>query len=145
MRRTLAMQESITADLKNEAHRLGFEVRRDGDRLLVKGPRSEEWFLLKLAESKPEILEALDRPHAIFLRVEPYPNELDFADPVDGQRIIEAVQAHGGTLAIERRSIVLRWTGHMPDVVSIIDQIRANRTGVVVALETACAGRRRIK
>ena len=139
------MTGSNAAQLLDEAHRLGFEVRRDGDRLLVKGPRSEERFLLKLAEAKPDILEALDRPHAIFLRVEPFPNELDFADPVDGQRVVEAVQAHGGTLAIERRSIALRWTGHMPDVVSIIDQIRANRTGVVVAMQRACAGRRRSK
>ena len=75
-----------------------------------------------------------DRPHCIILRVEPYPHETDAADPVDGQRIVAAVVAHGGTLTIERHGIALRWTGHLPDTGSIIDRIRDNRTGVVAAL-----------
>ena len=122
------------AQLLDEAHRLGFEVCRDGDRLHVEGPPEAEWFVAKLAEAKPDILAALDRPHCIVLRTEPYPDETDAADPDDGQRIVAAVQAHGGTLTIERHGIALQWTGHLPDTGAIIDRIRANRIGVVKAL-----------
>ena len=125
------------AQLLDEAHRLGFELRRDGDRLHVEGPPSEAWFVAKLAEAKPDILAALDRPHCIVLRTEPYPDETDAADPDDGRRIVAGVEAHGGTLAIERHGIALRWTGHMPEAGEMIDRIRANRTGVVAALNKA--------
>ncbi len=120
------------AQLLDEAHRLGFEVSRDGDRLHVEGPLEAEWFVAKLAEAKPDILAALDRPHCIVLRAEP--DETDAADPIDGRRIVQVVEARGGTLTIERHGIALKWTGHMPDTGAIIDRIRANRTGVVTAL-----------
>ena len=127
------------AQLLDEAHRLGFEVCRDGDRLHVEGPQDAEWFVAKLAEAKPDILAALDRPHCIVLRTEPYPDETDAADPDDGRRIVADVEAHGGTLTIERHGIALRWTGHMPDTGAIIDRIRANRIGVVAALNKAAS------
>ena len=127
------------AQLLDEAHRLGFEICRDGDRLHIEGPQDAEWFVEKLAEAKPDILAALDRPHCIVLRTEPYPDETDAADPDDGERIVAAVEAYGGTLTIERHGIVLRWTGHMPDTGAIIDRIRANRNGVVAALNKAQA------
>ena len=129
------MNRNDTVQLLDEARRLGFELRRDGDRLHVEGPHDSEWFVAKLAEAKPDILAALDRPHCIVLLAEPYPDETDAADPVDGQRIVEAIEAHGGTLTIERHGITLRWTGHLPDAGSIIDRIRANRIGVVAALK----------
>ncbi len=130
----LTMVHIDGAQLLDEAHRLGFEVCRDGDRLHVEGPQDAEWFVAKLAEAKPDILAALDRLHCIVLRSVPHLDETDAADPVDGQRIVEAIEAHGGTLTIERHGITLRWTGHLPDAGSIIDRIRANRTGVVAAL-----------
>ena len=102
--------------------------------LHVEGPETESWFVAKLAEAKPDVLAALDRPHCIVLRTEPYPDEIDAADPDDGQRIVKSIEAHGGTLTIERHGIALRWTGHMPDTGAIIDRIRANRIGVVTAL-----------
>ena len=128
------MNGSNATQLLDEARRLGFELRRDGDRLHVEGPESESWFVAKLAEAKPDILAALDRPHCIVLRTEPYPDETDASDPADGQRIVEAVESHGGTLTIERHGIALRWTGHMPNTGAIIDRIRANRTGVIAAV-----------
>ncbi len=131
------MNGSNATQLLDEARRLGFEVCRDGDRLHVEGPRDAEWFVEKLAQAKPDILAALDRPHCIVLRTEPYPDETDAADPDDGQRIVEAVQVHGGTLIIERHGIALRWTGHLPGTGAIIDRIRANRSGVVAALNKA--------
>ena len=137
------MAGNDAARLLDEAHRLGFEVCRDGDRLHVEGPEAESWFVEKLAEAKPDVLAALDRPHCIVLRTEPYPDEIDAADPDDGQRIVAAVDAHGGTLTIERHGIALRWTGHMPDTGAIIDRIRANRIGVVAALTESHAGGRR--
>ena len=133
----LTMARNDAAQLLDEAHRLGFDVRRNGDRLHVEGPESESWFVAKLAEAKPAILAALDRPHCIVLRAEPYPDETDAADPVDGRRIVAVVESHGGTLTIERHGIALRWTGHMPDAGAIIGRIRANRTGVVAALNKA--------
>ena len=39
------------AQLLDEAHRLGFEVCRDGDRLHIEGPQDAEWFVAKLAEA----------------------------------------------------------------------------------------------
>ncbi len=131
------MARNDAAQLLDEAHRLGFEVCRDGDRLHVEGPQDAEWFVAKLAEAKPDILAALDRPHCIVLQTEPYPDETDAADPVDGQRIAEAVVSHGGTLTIERHGIALRWTGHLPDTGVLIDRICANRSGVVEALNKA--------
>ena len=118
------------AQLLDEAHRLGFEVCRDGDRLHVEGPREAEWFVAKLAEAKPDILAALDRPHCIVLQFKSYPGESDAADPVDARRIVEAVEARGGTLTIERVGIVLRWTGHLSDTGALIGWICQNRTGV---------------
>ncbi len=131
------MNGSNATQLLDEARRLGFELRRNGDRLHVEGPPEAEWFVAKLAEAKPDILAVLDRPHCIVLLAEPYPDETDAADPVDGQRIVEATEAHGGTLTIERHGIALRWTGQLPDAGSIIDRIRANRIGVVAALTKA--------
>ena len=88
------------------------------------------------------LLAALDRPHCIVLRAEPYPDETEAADPIDGQRIVTAVEAPGGTLTIERHGIALRWTGHRSDTGALIDRICANRTGVVAALtEGHAAGR----
>ncbi len=127
------MARNNAAQLLDEAHRLGFEVCHDGDRLHVEGPPEAEWFVAKLAEAKLDILAALDRPHCIILRSEPYPDETDAADPVDGQHIIAAVVVHGGMLTIERHGIALRWTGHMPNTGAIIDRIRTNRIGVVAA------------
>ncbi len=131
------MTQINASQLLDEAHRLGFEICRDGDRLHVEGPESESWFVAKLAEAKPDILAALDRPHCIVLRADPDPDETDAADPVDGRRIVAAVKALGGTLAIERHGIALRWTGHLPNTGAIIDRIRANRIGVVAALSKA--------
>ena len=131
------MSQIDGAQLLDEAHRLGFEVCRDGDRLHIEGPQDAEWFIEKLAEAKPEILAALDEPHCFILRTEPYPGETDADDPVDGQRIAEAVEAHGGTLTIERHGIALRWTGHLSDTGALIDRICANRSGVVAALNKA--------
>ena len=74
------------------------------------------------------------RDHCIVLRTELYADEIDSADNVDGRSIVEAVEARGGTLTIERHGITLRWTGHLPDAGLIIDRIRANRIGVVEAL-----------
>ncbi len=128
------MSQIDAAQLLDEAGRLGFEVSRNGDRLHVEGPETESWFVEKLAEAKPDILDALERPHCIVLRTDPYPDETDAADPVDGERIVAAVVAHGGTLTVERHGIALRWTGHLPDTGSIIDRIRTNRIGVVAAL-----------
>ena len=131
------MSQIDAAQLLDEAGRLGFEVSRNGDRLHVEGPETESWFVEKLAEAKPDILAALDRPHCIVLRTEPYPNETDAADPVDGRRIVQAIEAHGGTLTIERHGIALRWMGHLSDTGAIIDRIRTNRIGVVAALTKA--------
>ena len=91
------MNGSNATQLLDEARRLGFEVCRDGDRLHVEGPRDAEWFVEKLAQAKPDILAALDRPHCIVLRTEPYPDETDAADPVDGRRIVQIVKARGVT------------------------------------------------
>ncbi len=123
--------------LLDEARELGFEVSRDGDRLHVEGPQEEAWFVEKLADAKLQLLVALDRPHCIILRTEPYSDETDAADLVDGRRIVEAVQAHGGIISIERHGIALRWTGHLPNTGAIIDRIKANRIGVVTALNKA--------
>ena len=120
--------------LLDEAHRLCFELCRNGDRLHVEGPRQAEWFVKKLAEAKPDILVALDRPHCIVLRDYLDPDETDLADPVDGRAIVQAVEGYGGTLTIERHGLALCWTGHMPNAGAIIDRIRANRFGVVEAL-----------
>ena len=48
------MSQTDTTQLLDEARRLGFELRRDGDRLHVEGPPSEAWFVAKLAEAKPD-------------------------------------------------------------------------------------------
>ena len=123
--------------LLDEARRLGLELSRNGDRLHVEGPPEADWFIERLAQAKPDILAALDRPHCIVLRTEPYPDETDATDPVEGRSIVEAVEAHGGTLTIERHGIALRWTGYLPDTGAIIDRIRSNRIGVVAALNNA--------
>ncbi len=128
------MNRNDAAQILDEAHQLGFELSRDGDRLHVEGPESESWFIEKLAEAKPDILAALDRPHCIILRTEPYPDETDAADPIDGRRIVAAIVAHGGTLTIERHGIALRWTDHLPDTGALIDRILTNRTGIVAAV-----------
>ncbi len=133
----LTMVQIDGAQLLDEAHRLGFEVCRDGDRLHIEGPQDAEWFVAKLAEAKPDILAALDRPHCIVLQSETCPGEPDAADLVAGQNIVDVVGAYGGTLTIERHGIVLRWTGHLSDTGTIIDRIRANRIGVVAALNKA--------
>ncbi len=109
-------------------------MRRDDDRLRVEGPESESWIVENLAEAKLDILAALDRPHCIVLRAEQYPNETGAADLVDGRRIVQAIEARGGTLTIERHGTTLGWTVHLPNRGALIDRIRANRIGVVVAI-----------
>ena len=114
-------------------------MRRDGDRLHVEGPLSEAWFVAKLAEAKPQILDALagtetDHVRCLVLLPEPYPDEPDDHDPEEGRRIIEAVEAAGGWVRIEHKRIVLRWRRDMPDAGKLIDRIRRNRIGVVAAL-----------
>ncbi len=130
----LAVTRVDATQLLDEARRLGFDVRCDGDRIHVEGPESESWFVAKLAEAKLDILAVLDRPHCIVLLAEPYPDETDAADPIDGRRIVAAIEAHGGTLTIERHGIALRWTGHLPDTGALIDRILTNRTGIVAAV-----------
>ena len=66
------MIQTDAAQLLDEAHRLGFEVSRNGDRLHVEGPETESWFVAKLAEAKPDVLAALDRPHCIVLLTCPH-------------------------------------------------------------------------
>ena len=53
------MVQIDAAQLLDQAHRLGFEVCRDGDRLHVEGPQDAEWFVAKLAEAKPDILASV--------------------------------------------------------------------------------------
>ena len=125
--------------LLDEAHQLGFEVRRNGDRLHVEGPREAEWFIAKLAEAKPQILDALaaektDHVREVGFLPVPYPDEPDTDDPTEGRRIIAAIESVGGWTAIERGRIVLRWRGDPPCIPELIDRIRANRIGIVSAL-----------
>ena len=68
------------------------------------------------------------------LRDWPHPDETDAGDVEDGRHIVADIEVRGGKLRIERHGIALRWTGDMPDTGSIVDRIRANRTGVVAAL-----------
>ncbi len=136
------MASHDAVQLLDEARRLGFEVSRDGDRLHVEGPESESWFVEKLAEAKPEILDALAETETGHVRVlvllsEPYPDEHDNADLAEGQHIIEAIETAGGWLTIEDGRIVLRWRGNMVGAGELIDRIRAARTGVVAALPRA--------
>ncbi len=122
------MKQNDAAQLLDEAHRLGFELRRDGDRLHVEGPENEAWFVEKLAEAKPQLLDALaevDRVRVLVLLPQPYPHESENDAPEDGGRIIEAVEAAGGWVRIEDGRIVLRWYGDFPG--EVIDRIRAAR------------------
>ena len=54
------MTEIDIDQILDEARRLSLELRRNGDRLHVEGPRNVEWFIAKLVEAKPQILQALD-------------------------------------------------------------------------------------
>ena len=130
--------------LLDEARRLGFVLSRDGDRLHVEGPPEAEWFVEKLAEAKPKLLDALaktERVHCIVLLGEPYPDEPDNDDPDEGKRIIAAVESAGGWLRMWEGKIVFNWRGEIPNAGELIDRIRANRIGVVAALnESHAAG-----
>ena len=130
------MDLNDTAQLPDEARRLGFEVSRDGDRLHVEGPREKAWFVEKLVHAKPQILDVLSdigRVRVLVLLPEPYPNEPDNADPAEGRRIVEAVEADGGWISIERGKIVLRWRGGFSG--RLIDRIMAARTAVMFAAQ----------
>ena len=70
----------------------------------------------------------------VWFRSEPYPGDVDKADPVDGRRVVEAVRERGGDPAIQGEHIVLRYFANMPDLATINDWVRANRLGVVAAL-----------
>ncbi len=134
------MNRNDATQLLDEARRLGFEVRRNGDRLHVEGPREAEWFIAKLAEAKPQLLDALattesERVHCIVLLGQPDPGDDDNDDLAVGQRIVEAVRKAGGRLTVENGKIALRWTGDMPEAGGLIDRIRATRIGVVGALK----------
>jgi hypothetical protein len=49
-------------NLLHEARAAGLEVRADGDRLVVRGPRSAEAMALQLLAHKREVLQALSLP-----------------------------------------------------------------------------------
>ena len=78
--------------------------------------------------------EERDRVRVLNLRSTPDSDEPDNTDSDEGRSIIEAVKAVGGWVRIENGRIVLRWRHDvMPG--ALIDQILANRTGVVAALK----------
>ena len=84
-----------------------------------------------------------ERVHCVVLLGKPYPDEPNNGDPSEGRIIIEAVQAAGGWLAFEHGKIVLRWRGLMPSAGKLIDQIRAARTAVVLAMGQSSTNRSR--
>jgi hypothetical protein len=59
--------------LMHEASVAGLEVRANGDRLVVRGPRSSEALAQQLLAHKAELLPLLTAPPADFLSEEPCP------------------------------------------------------------------------
>ncbi len=128
------------AELLSDMNERDVRVSLDGDGLRVIAPagtmtEDRVAFMRQHREAIIEFLRAeeRDRVRVLVLLSAPYPDELDNADPEEGWRIVVAVEKVGGWLAIEHGRIVLRWRHDvMPG--AQIDRIRANRIGVVAAL-----------
>ena len=129
------------AELLSNMNERDVRISLDGDGLRVIAPagtmtEDRVAFMRQHREAIIEFLRAKerDRVRVLVLLSEPRPDETDNADSEEGQRIVAAIEAVGGWIAIEHSRIVLRCRH---DVIpgALIDRILTNRTGVVAAVK----------